>query len=62
MHERTRLLRDLMRTHKLTCPDVAEKLDRSPNTVRMWSSESGGKIIPDGMVRLLDALLRLECR
>lgn len=58
MHANTEQLRGLMDAHKLKTKDVAEQLDRSEQTVRIWRMENGPRVIPDHMLQLLR--LKLE--
>ena len=46
-------LKILMAEHDLSCPDVAEILDRSESTVREWTSK-GGADIPSHSLELLE--------
>lgn len=46
-------LRTLMAEHDLSCPDVAEILDRSDSTVREWTSKVGADI-PAHSLELLE--------
>lgn len=46
-------LRNIMKTHRLTCRQVGEILHRHPATVRNWRMLESGNDIPDGQLRLL---------
>lgn len=47
----------LMTHYKKTVADIADLLDRSESTIRMWRSKGGKRPIPDTQLRLLELLL-----
>lgn len=55
----TKLLKELMSQHRLSCKDVAELLDRSVSTVEEWRCASS-RTISDSHLALLQ--LRLAAR
>lgn len=60
-HERTVRLLEIMRSRRLKSPDVAQMLDRSSQTIRMWRCES--KVIPDHALTALEvAVAELDKR
>lgn len=57
MNERTAKLRALMAKHKLQAADVAEILDRTPQTVRVWRCDYEARTIPADALRVLEMTL-----
>jgi len=57
MDKRTKRLRDLMAKHNMTAADVAELLDRSPQTVRVWRCKYDARTIPCDALRVLELTL-----
>jgi len=57
MDKRTKRLRDLMAKHSMTAADVAELLDRSPQTVRVWRCRYDARVIPADALRVLELTL-----
>lgn len=53
VHERTRQLRQLMAAHRLNARDVAQMIDRSETTVRIWRCKHAARVIPAQTLRLL---------
>lgn len=54
----TKKLHELMQQHKLSAPDVARMLDRTPQTVREWRVKNTARPIPAPMLELLTLKLR----
>lgn len=52
--ERTTRLREIMEAHKLNAPAVGKILERSPQTVRSWTSKYADRTIPATSLRLLE--------
>ena len=56
MHTRTEQLRAIMHTHNLTADRVAEIIDRTPATVRVWRCQTeGSRVIPAHALAVLRA-------
>lgn len=53
MHKNTKKLRELMKRHALSAPDVASLLGRKPNTVRVWRVTETTRPIPSETLELL---------
>lgn len=53
MHPRTRDLKDLMKKQNWTANDVAEKLERSEQTVWTWCMNETKRVIPIHALKLL---------
>lgn len=51
--ERTKQLRELMKTHKLDCAEVGEILNRTAQTVRVWRCKYDARTIPSDALRVL---------
>lgn len=56
MNERTERLRALMKAHKLDAADVAQILQRTPQTVRVWCC-ANDQTIPADALRVLELTL-----
>lgn len=54
MDKRTERLRVLMARTGMKADEVGQILNRSKNTVWMWSSPKGGRIIPETCLELLE--------
>lgn len=46
MDAKTQKLFEIMRDYKLKAADVAEILEKEPNTIRVWRCKSSTRIIP----------------
>lgn len=58
MHQRTEKLRQIMASSGLTAQQVADLIDRKPNTVRVWRCDtSSSKVIPSHLLELLELKL-----
>ncbi len=53
MHHNTEQLLKLIDDNKLSTKDVAEMLGRTNQTVRIWRSKTGHRVIPDHQLELL---------
>jgi transcriptional regulator with XRE-family HTH domain len=58
MTTRTERLRQLMAEHHLNAAQVAEMLDRSHTTVRMWACKNPARNIPKDTLELLESKLK----
>lgn len=57
MNQQTKRLREIMETHHLSAEDVAQILDRSVSTVRIWRCKDQRRTIPALALRVLEASL-----
>lgn len=55
MTNRTEQLKQLMADHDLTAEKVAQLLNRSTMTVRIWRCKFDGRVIPEHALELLKA-------
>lgn len=60
MHERTKQLLDIMERYKLSVRDVAEITERTEQTVRVWRSKYGARIIPAQTLKLVETEMQLR--
>lgn len=56
--QRTTVLLEIMRKHKLSAADVGGLLERSAQTVRAWRCKNAGRIIPVNELKLLQATIK----
>jgi phosphoribosylformylglycinamidine (FGAM) synthase-like enzyme len=54
MNPRTEQLRNIMHKYNLSCADVGEILDRTPQTVRLWRCKNQTRAIPDHALKVLE--------
>lgn len=54
MTDRSLRLLEIMRTYGLRCVDVAQILDRQPQTIRVWRSKYTDRVIPADALKLLE--------